>query len=443
MDDDQVDSLRSALEEQRSNQKRIAEALNDPNGFMRTWKDLPAHPGVDKPKDPNDVAQVKNYLYTEYYEWETDIENAKKMLATAVARQASAKNGGHSIHDLLDKLREKHGEEMEELAEYMLEYGGWSLVTGDKNEGESAPAAAGGATWRWSSRDLSNVHINSDLKSDLKNAGHIVDNNRDNRFLVDYSSHNIYIDSSGPSWGADYLADAINAILKREDEQSIADETPEQRLDRFAKLGEDLSSRAWPLSGDQTLTVGDGANAVVPTIVAMGKQVAIDVAAQFGAGKALAGVSYLLKNGFRITGSAIVKGRKLIKFSAPKIELGKLFGWYEYVVANATKATAAQKELLQFYKTHAKNPSIEWVANIPGNKNGYIDTVTGKIFLNKALQEEKYAHLAAGVEIEELLHFKQLYDRGWIGRQLTKAESNELEKEVVGLIKYSGFKRHQ
>ena len=117
-----------------------------------------------------------------------------------------------------------------------------------------------------------------------------------------------------------------------------------------------------------------------------------------------------------------------------------LFGHNEYVVADTAKAGKVKESLEAFYKAKApKGASIKWVDNVPGGRNGLINTETGEILLSKDLLI-KYPQLADGVLVEELQHFHQLQSRGWIGRALTAEENALLEKEVVQRMQRSGFK---
>jgi hypothetical protein len=132
---------------------------------------------------------------------------------------------------------------------------------------------------------------------------------------------------------------------------------------------------------------------------------------------------------------------KLCRRSPGASAPSRLFGHNEYVVGDAALAARVKQGLEAYYKRHApKGATIRWVDNVPGGRNGYIDTVTGDIRLSKDLLTPKYRHLADGVLVEELQHFQQLHSRGWIGRNLTAAENALLEQEVVRRMQCSGFR---
>jgi len=116
-----------------------------------------------------------------------------------------------------------------------------------------------------------------------------------------------------------------------------------------------------------------------------------------------------------------------------------LFGEGEYVISNQIKAHQAITALRLNHVNNSPKNKIRYVDDIPNGALGIIDPVNGEILLSKGLLG-KYKHLHDGSLIEELLHFKQLQDRRWLGRKLTGSEIQLLEKEVVGLIKSNGFR---
>jgi hypothetical protein len=118
----------------------------------------------------------------------------------------------------------------------------------------------------------------------------------------------------------------------------------------------------------------------------------------------------------------------------------KLFGSNEYAVADAAKAAKVRQALEAYYKENAPpGASIKWVDNVPGGRNGLINTQTGEILLSNELRTQ-FPHLAEGTLVEELQHFHQLQARGWLGRNVTGAEEALLEQEVVQRMQRSGFK---
>ncbi len=71
-------------------------------------------------------------------------------------------------------------------------------------------------------------------------------------------------------------------------------------------------------------------------------------------------------------------------------------------------------------------------------RNGAMNNLTGEIWISKGLRD-KYPHLVEGTIIKELQHFHQVKVRGWFGRELTGAEHNLLEAEVVRRLLRSGL----
>ena len=110
-------------------------------------------------------------------------------------------------------------------------------------------------------------------------------------------------------------------------------------------------------------------------------------------------------------------------------------GVQEYEVVDPAKAAATRAKLEAHWRANAKEPVIEYVEGLEGAQ---IDTTTGRIRVSKEVAE-RFPHLEEGYIMEELQHFQQLTERGWLGRELTQAEVVELEAEVVGRILESGF----
>ncbi|MFO0967461.1 MAG: hypothetical protein U0793_18030 [Gemmataceae bacterium] len=118
----------------------------------------------------------------------------------------------------------------------------------------------------------------------------------------------------------------------------------------------------------------------------------------------------------------------------------RLFGHNEYEVANAAQAARVRRALEAYYNQYAPpGATIRWVDNVPGGRNGFLDTVTGDIRLSNDLLIN-YPHWAEGLLMEELQHFHQLQSRGWIGRALTDTEEALIELQVVRRMRRSGFR---
>ncbi len=115
----------------------------------------------------------------------------------------------------------------------------------------------------------------------------------------------------------------------------------------------------------------------------------------------------------------------------------RLLGHNEYKISDPAKAAKTKQDLLDYYKKHAKNPSIEPVEGLAGAQ---IDTVTGKIKIGQEVLDN-YPHLADGYLVEELRHFQVLHQQKMLGRALTAAEEAALEKDIVQFMarKDSGF----
>lgn len=120
-----------------------------------------------------------------------------------------------------------------------------------------------------------------------------------------------------------------------------------------------------------------------------------------------------------------------------------LAGHNEYVIVDAAKAASTKQELLAFFTKNSPNPKIRWIENLVVDgvkKDAVLNTETGEILMEAALKQPKWEHLVEGYLMEELQHFKQVFDRGLLGQVLPDALQAELESEVVGLILDSGFR---
>lgn len=104
---------------------------------------------------------------------------------------------------------------------------------------------------------------------------------------------------------------------------------------------------------------------------------------------------------------------------------------------DAAKAARTKQSLLDYYKKHAPNRSIEVVEGISGAQ---IDTVTGKIKIGREVIDN-HPDLADGYLVEELRHFQVLH-QNMLGRAMTAAEEAALEKDIVQYMARaeSGFK---
>lgn len=119
-----------------------------------------------------------------------------------------------------------------------------------------------------------------------------------------------------------------------------------------------------------------------------------------------------------------------------------MFGHNEYKVAKDALASRVKKQLSEYYFKHADNAAIDYVDNLMADgvlRTAFIDTVTGRIILDKALLDPKWKHLHDGYLMEELQHFRQLHNRGWLGRILSAAEHDLVESEVVRRLLKSGL----
>jgi predicted RecA/RadA family phage recombinase len=140
----------------------------------------------------------------------------------------------------------------------------------------------------------------------------------------------------------------------------------------------------------------------------------------------------------RIINNATHKG----SVSVVGASLSKLFGHNEYVVADAAKAAKVKSGLMDFYKKHGGVDVIYVDDALLLGRNGSLDTTNGDIWISKGLRD-KYPGLVEGTIMEELQHFHQLKSRGWFGRELTKAEHDLLERDVVQRLLRSGLTIHK
>jgi hypothetical protein len=109
---------------------------------------------------------------------------------------------------------------------------------------------------------------------------------------------------------------------------------------------------------------------------------------------------------------------------------------------NEALASRVKKQLTEYYFKHADNAAIDYVDNLMADgvrRTAFIDTVTGRIKLDKSLLDPKWSHLHDGYLMEELQHFHQLHSRGWLGRILSPAENILIENEVVRRLLKSGL----
>ena len=196
--------------------------------------------------------------------------------------------------------------------------------------------------------------------------------------------------------------------------------------DAIMKIGPSPEFEAWQKVGDEALDLGirlasmaPGGQVFLPYLLAKDLQDGNYIGATISIG---------------LAGFSLWRG---LRSSAPS----RLFGHNEYVVADAAHAARVRQGLEAYYRQHAPpGATIRWVDNLPGGRNGALNTRTGVIELSNDLLTPQYRHLADGVLMEELQHFHQLQSRGWIGRNLTAAEQALIEREVVQRIERSGFR---
>jgi hypothetical protein len=113
-------------------------------------------------------------------------------------------------------------------------------------------------------------------------------------------------------------------------------------------------------------------------------------------------------------------------------------GGREYVVTDQALMNSTKNKLATFYEANKPAGARLRFGKVEGG-NGYIDPLTGDIWISKDLAE-KYPQLVDGAVLEELYHFQQFKERGWIGKVLTDAQIDEVENEVVGKLLQSGLK---
>ena len=106
-------------------------------------------------------------------------------------------------------------------------------------------------------------------------------------------------------------------------------------------------------------------------------------------------------------------------------------------MADSSQAMQTIREL-SAYNAENGGSAIRMLAmDTTGVAGGEIDTIPGAIKLNMTVPLE----YRAGFRAEELFHFKQLSERGWLGRELTGPEIEELEHEAAKFLLNSGFPR--
>jgi hypothetical protein len=130
------------------------------------------------------------------------------------------------------------------------------------------------------------------------------------------------------------------------------------------------------------------------------------------------------------------------EFVSPINRLSRLFGHNEYKVIDEVLAGKVRKGLKDFFDRNG-GAGISYVDDaLLEGRNGAFNTVTGEIWISRELRD-RYPHLVEGTIMEELQHFHQLKTRGWFGRELTQAEHDLLEYEVVERQLRSGLAIHE
>ena len=224
-------------------------------------------------------------------------------------------SGKYTISELFEKLGEHHSESLKLFAEYLLDYGGWSFVTQDIEyediEKGFIPYNVG-RLWRQNNKDIDGDISTRRIRA-MEGRKYDIAHN-DNRWIVDYTNKLIWVNSSGLKWGSDYLAEAIGEILKRADQAAVTADTINENA---AKMN-GLKAGAMVTAADPAMMQDEARKQVTPMIIDLGVHVGIEVGSQLGGSFALRGVFWMLKQGYRLAGPAVLKGgRTLIKFTRP------------------------------------------------------------------------------------------------------------------------------
>jgi hypothetical protein len=246
--------------------------------------------------------------------------------------------GMYGIPAMMDQLKQRKGEEYQQLLQVMLDYGGWSLATGDRSPDEIKAGTYGqptvGVAWRTFKKD-NNAHISDGRFEALKSLGNDVSRNS-NRWMVDHTSKTIYIDASGPEWAADYTAEALDSIMNKAAEAEVTADTIDAEA---ARRGGNVSGYAsMRQMADPTRSVVQGFGDASGVIIDMGISVGIDMALQLGGGPALRGIFWALKQGYRVAKPIMFKGARVLEFTRPTSAIGRSVS-----AAVETKAPGAGK----------------------------------------------------------------------------------------------------
>ena len=131
-----------------------------------------------------------------------------------------------------------------------------------------------------------------------------------------------------------------------------------------------------------------------------------------------------------VTGAVRLGARALAGTAA------RLFGRREWVVVAGQEARV-QALIARIETQYARETGrriIVVAEHGPGGALAEISTRNGQIIIYSG---ERYGQAA---RLEELLHYLQLQQRGWLGRELTRAEANLLEREVEQLLREAGLR---
>jgi hypothetical protein len=134
--------------------------------------------------------------------------------------------------------------------------------------------------------------------------------------------------------------------------------------------------------------------------------------------------------------------------------LRTLHGHYEHVVIDKVKAERLLYDLCSIYKdVTGKRPDLQREAHNMTTSAGFTPE-TGEIFV---INDTKYSHLLDGFFAEELVHFKDCYDKKYVGKTLDQKyfgkslkwiQDNDpvfhqnLEAHAASYLKSAGFKRY-
>lgn len=115
-------------------------------------------------------------------------------------------------------------------------------------------------------------------------------------------------------------------------------------------------------------------------------------------------------------------------------------GEFEYIVSDPRRYNAVRDRLMALWKTSYPRQEIQMVNGFEGLRGGKGEfrSWSGEILIDAELmltQSPSYP----GVILEELTHFEQCRELGWLGRRLEEWEAQQLEDEVVERLLNSGL----